>query len=174
MRDAIDVDAARRDVGRNQRRVAARFESFHGRRPLTLRSIGVQRRAADAVGMKAARQLVGAPLRAHEHEARAARSLEKSFQPGRFFVSRYHAPDVRDRARQSLDAPNTDDLRRSHDLARRLCDLLGHGRGKQQRLAIDRQRRDDAAHAWPEAHIEHPIGFVQHQHFETLEVGRVA
>ena len=89
-------------------------------------------------------------------------------------MSRHHAPDVLDRARQALDAPNTDDLRRSHDLARRLCDLLGHGRGKQQRLAIDRQRRDDAAHAWPEAHVEHPIGFVQHQHFETLEVGRIA
>ena len=71
VRDAVDVEAAGRDVGRDERRVAARPEPLDGGRPVLLRPVGVQRRAADAARRQARRQLVRAALRADEHERRA-------------------------------------------------------------------------------------------------------
>ena len=49
-----------------------------------------------------------------------------------------------------------------------------HRGGKQQRLPLRRKLRDDFANVVDEAHIEHPIGFIQHEDFYLAEPQRVA
>ncbi len=45
-------------------------------------------------------------------------------------------------------------------LMRQMHDVAGHGGGEEQRLALLRQRRHDAAHVLDEAHVEHAVGLV--------------
>jgi hypothetical protein len=66
---------------------------------------------------------------------------------------------------------------RRHGDARRIAqhvrgeigDLARHGGGEQQRLALLRELRDDRADVVDEAHVEHAVGFVEHQHFDLVE-----
>ena len=52
-------------------------------------------------------------------------------------------------------------------------DLARHGGGEQQRLALLRQLRDDRADVVDEAHVEHAVGFVEHQHLDLVEAHAV-
>ena len=41
--------------------------------------------------------------------------------------------------------------------------------GEQQRLAISGRQRDELVHDRPEAHVEHPVGLVEHEHLDLAE-----
>ena len=70
---------------------------------------------------------------------------------------------------------------RRHRDARRIAqhvrgeigDLARHGGGEQQRLALLRELRDDRADVVDEAHVEHAVGFVEHEHFDLVEAHAV-
>ena len=55
-----------------------------------------------------------------------------------------------------------------------LGDGARHRCGKQQRLPLRRKLRDDLADVVDEAHIEHPVGFIEHEKFHLAETQRVA
>jgi hypothetical protein len=76
--------------------------------------------------------------------------------------------DLLDRAalRRDLDA-----LGVLQDLGRELCHVRRHGGGEQQCLALLGDRRHDAAHVLDEAHVEHAIGFVEHEEADMSETG---
>src|SRR6516162_7967733 len=50
-------------------------------------------------------------------------------------------------------------------LIRERGDRARHRCGKQQRLPLRRKLRDDFANDMDEAHIQHPVGFIEHQEF---------
>jgi hypothetical protein len=52
-------------------------------------------------------------------------------------------------------------------------DLVGEGRREQQGLALFRDQRDDLLDVADEAHVEHAVGFVQHQDFDAGQVHRL-
>ena len=52
-------------------------------------------------------------------------------------------------------------------------DLVGEGRGKQQVLALLGQQREDLLDVADEAHVQHAVGFVQHQDFDVRQVHRL-
>ena len=62
----------------------------------------------------------------------------------------------------------------SQHLVREVGDGRGHGGGEQQGLALCRQLRDDPADVVDEAHVEHPVGLVQHEDVDPVEPQRVA
>ena len=68
MRDAVDVDAARHDVGRDQHRVAAALETLEGLFALLLGAVGVHDRALDAVLGELPLEAVGTVLGAREDQ----------------------------------------------------------------------------------------------------------
>ncbi len=75
-----------------------------------------------------------------------------------------------------LDAVDRDNLRRHFDahrltqhVGREPCDILRHGRGKQERLPLPRQPGDDLAHIMDETHVEHAVGFVQHEMLHIVQ-----
>ena len=51
-----------------------------------------------------------------------------------------------------------------------LADRGRHRRREHQRLALGRQRREDAADVGQEAHVEHAVGLVEHQDLEAGEI----
>ena len=55
------------------------------------------------------------------------------------------------------------------ELLRELLDRRRHGRRKQQRLPRLRQLRADFLDVRDEAHVEHAVGFVDHQQFAAVE-----
>ena len=64
-------------------------------------------------------------------------------------------------------------FRLAQELLRQLQDFGRHRGREEQRLPLRRKRREDPLHVGPEAHVQHAVRFVQHQHFEAREVGRV-
>ena len=53
-------------------------------------------------------------------------------------------------------------------------DVLRHGGREQQRLALERQLGDDLADGMDEAHVEHAVGFVEHQDLDLVKRQPVA
>ena len=53
-----------------------------------------------------------------------------------------------------------------------LGDFLRHRRREEQRLPLLRQHGDDLLDVVDEAHVEHAVGFVEHQHFDLVEAQR--
>ena len=60
VRDPVDVESARRDVGRDEDLVLTAPEAFHGGCPLLLRAIRMQRRGADTEPLQPSRKAFGA------------------------------------------------------------------------------------------------------------------
>ena len=58
------------------------------------------------------------------------------------------------------------------ELACQRLDLARERGGKHQRLALFGQLRVDAAHRGDKAHIEHPVGLIQHPHPHVVEPHR--
>ncbi|MOA27738.1 hypothetical protein D3C78_1486310 [compost metagenome] len=65
-------------------------------------------------------------------------------------------------------------LRVLHELLGQLADIVRVGGGEHQRLALARAGAHDADDFLDEAHVQHAVGFVQHQRFHAAEVQRFA
>ena len=59
-------------------------------------------------------------------------------------------------------------------LAAELGDVLRHGGREHQRLPLRRKLGDDLPDVVDEAHVEHAVGFVEHEHLDAGEPQRVA
>ena len=68
MRDAVHINAARRNICRYKHGDYARLEILQRPQPLVLRTVGVQRRCLDAFAFKMARNAIRAVFHAREHE----------------------------------------------------------------------------------------------------------
>ena len=70
--------------------------------------------------------------------------------------------------------PSAIDHRIAEHLAGQRLDRRGHGGGEEHRLAARRQLLQDPAHVGQEAHVEHPVGLVDHQDLDAAQrrVGR--
>ncbi len=80
-----------------------------------------------------------------------------------------------------LDSFDRRGVRRDRDLDRVAQHLRGefgdgarHRRGEHQRLPLGRKLGDDFADVVDEAHVEHAVGFVEHETFDVAETQRIA
>ena len=55
-----------------------------------------------------------------------------------------------------------------------LCDGAGHRCGEEQRLPLRRKLCDDLADVVDETHVEHPVGFIEHQMLDIAQPQRIA
>ena len=84
-------------------------------------------------------------------------------------VARHRIDGVRHRARRLRAAAHLNDDRLAQILPRQRLDFGRHRRAEEQRLPIARDFGDDAIDLRREAHVEHAIRFVEHEHFEIVE-----
>ena len=77
-----------------------------------------------------------------------------------------HLTDALGRGRLALDVERH---RVMQHVLRQALHFRGHGGAEEQRLALLRQAREHAADIGQEAHVEHAVGLVDHQHVERVE-----
>ncbi len=141
---------------------------------LVLRLVAVNGLGRDAGLVEAAHHLVGAVLGAGEDQRTVDRLAAQHFGQDRRLGG---AIDVND---PLLDAFDGRGLRRDRDLGGIAQHLLGqfrngprHGGGKEQGLPSRGKFGDDFADVVDEAHVEHAVGFVEHQPLDAVEAERV-
>jgi len=59
-------------------------------------------------------------------------------------------------------------------LVRDAIELRGHGRREHERLALPGHEPEDPLQVGSEAHVHHPVRFVEHQHLDEIEAEREA
>ena len=168
MADARHVDAARRDVGRDEDLHLARAELAERALALRLALVAVDRVGGDAVAREQADDAVGAVLGAGEHQRAIDLDLLEHHRQQRLLLGLLDESDA------LLDALGRGRLggdlhfhRLLDELAGELADRLGHGRREEQRLALGRQLSDDALEGVDEAQVHHLVGLVEHEDLEA-------
>jgi hypothetical protein len=58
------------------------------------------------------------------------------------------------------------------DFVGKALNIIGHGCGKQQRLAFDWHVLDDLPNIRQESHVKHTVCLVQHEHFQMRQIDR--
>ena len=173
VRDVGNVDAARRDVGRDEHANVPHHEVVQRTLARVLRLIAVKCRSTDAGHAKAFGNAIRAALRARENDdALAGFVSEDRMQPALLF----RCADDHDLL---IDAVDHDRLRREVDAIRflqnvisELLDFDRHGRGEERRAPSFGKHRDDFLDVANEAHVEHAVGFVEHERLNARQIAR--
>ena len=172
------VEPARRDIGGDEEVGSLRTEALHHPVALILRQPAVQRLGAHAAAVEHLRQLVHLRARAAEHD-RGDGALDVEDAPERRLLVRArhdvrHLPYLRGIARGhhlALDA----DVHRIAQVRRGDRGDARRQRGREERrLSLRRRGGEDRLEILGESHVEHLVGFVEHQHSHALEPQRLA
>jgi hypothetical protein len=174
VRDAVHVDAAGRDVGGHERVHVARLEARERLLALGLRLVAVHRHGRHGVLAQALDQPVGAALGAHEDQRAAALGITELVHQ-RAHLCVVLEMDEAVRHGHLVLGPG-----RMHVALGVPCVCLGHAAGlalerggEEERLALLGDLGHDPVDSGLEAHVEHPVGLVEHEHLHVLQ-GQVA
>ena len=167
------VDSTRRDVGSDQHLIRAVFKTGQRLGALRLRSIAVNTLGFYPVRHELRGQTVRAVLRAREHQRLGhVAALEEFHQECTLELLRDRIDRLRNafgRRRLTLEIER-DGL--VQHLLRQRRDWRGHRGAEEQRLPLAvRQVTQNLLDVGQEAHVEHAIGFVQHQELKLVELG---
>ncbi|MNT29349.1 hypothetical protein D3C72_1650840 [compost metagenome] len=164
-----NIQPARGHVGGDQRVDGAALEAIQRLHALGLGLVAVDRGGVDALALQVPRQARAADLAVDEDDALARQALVgtllEQVHHRRLLVAILdlvhglaHVLVGRVAARH-LDGDRLFQVAGGQPL-----DFRRERGGEQQRLALRRQQVDDALQVRQEAHVEHAVGFVQHQH----------
>ena len=164
---------ARRDVGRDEHPHRSRLEILQRAQPLILRTVRMDRAGFDPAALEPARDAIGAVLGASKNEngieLRIAQQVEKK---SRLQMGTHVVNELGDRVRRVRAPADLNNLGRALELVRQFFDLARERRGEHERLPLLRQRFHDLPDRRKKTHVEHAIGFIEHEKFEPGEIGR--
>ena len=171
VRDLIDVDAARRDIGGDQHADFRAAELLECAFALALALVAVDGRDADAVVFQMLGDLVGAALRAGEDKRALQVDVAEKFDKHRTLLVTLDVNDaLRHPLRRGRRRGDRHFDRMMQQFAGQLADFAGHRGREEQVLALAGQLRDDLADRLQEAEIKHLIGLVEHEDFGAREI----
>ena len=171
MADAVDIEAASRDIGCHQHPRAAAAKPFQGSLAGILRLVAV-----DGVGRHSGRRdLLGHPIRtvlgAREHQHAGQLLVVQQFAQQIGLVRAVHEiHELAHRFHRAGRRRYLHALRLIQDLCGQTGDVGRHGRGKQHRVAAHRQPADDLLHIVDEAHVEHAVRFIENEVGDAAEL----
>src|SRR5581483_1307541 len=169
VRDAVDVDPAGGDIGGNQYPIIAVLESAERLIALILAAIAVNGGRLDPLLRQPSGQTIGAMLSAGEYQEGTLFAAQHFVQEVElailfdFIEAQVHFRDGFGGG-TDLDANGVGDVG-FHQVFDRTFDRGGEEHG----LARGWDRRQDSFDGGKEAHIEHAVGFVQHQDFDGTQ-----
>ena len=168
VRDVVNVDAARSHVGGHQHVDLSGAERTKGLLACTLAEVAVHGAHGEtAFGELIARFLCATLGLGEHHRELAAIGLQDAREEFDL-VHGVHAPhmllDRIDRGVLVAWIAGADVRGVRHVATRKIDDLPGHRRGEQHRLALVGDHRHDALDIGQEAHVEHFVGLIEHQH----------
>ena len=173
VRQLVDVDAARRDVGRDEHLQVAALEFGQRPRARALALVAVDRHRGDVVLEQMLDEAIGAMLHAREDEHLVpVVVLDEMDQQVLLHLAADRMHLLRDRFRGLVAARDLDQHRRIQETVGDRLDLVAEGRRKQQALLFRRQHREHLLDVVDEAHVEHAIGLVEHEDLDVREVER--
>jgi len=173
--ESIDIDAACGHLGGDEDPHAAILEVIEGGDALRLRAVAVNGSDADAVTGQLAGQSIGPVLGAHEDERRGDAVAGDEVAERRPLVRVLHAEhDVLDQRSCRVRGRDLDRGRFLEEGLRQALDRIGEGCREEQALTLGREQRDDGANVIDEAHVEHPIGLIEHEELDGTEVDTAA
>ena len=171
MRNAVHVESPGRNIRGHEHPDGTAFETFQRAITLALRAVGMDRCCANALLIQAPRDLVGAMLGAREDEhAFHLLAFERMEQQSRFGLLSDSIEMLFDGFHRIASLPDFDGLRIAKDLCRKRGDLVRHRGREEHRLPVGRQRCNDGADVVYEPHVQHPVGFIQHEHLNRAEI----
>ncbi len=174
VRELLDVDAARGDVGRHEDAVLAALEAGERLGPLRLGAVPVDPLARHVLLLQEVGEAVGAVLRPREgDDAPDLAPREELEEELRLQLLRHRVDGLRDADGGSRLALQVDRRRGVEDVARELGDRAGHRRREEQVLPLGGEVPQDALDVGEEAHVEHPVGLVDDEDLQPVEL-RVA
>ena len=175
--DALHVDAAGSHVGGDQDAQLAALQLRQRAGALALVHVAVQGGGGKALVGQAVGQIVGAALGRREDDGLVQRGVAQHVVQQLHLVAGVVRVQqaLRDVGVLFLGAGDLDALRFAHHARGQLGDGAVQRGREQQRLAAFRQAADDGLDIFDEAHVQHAVGFVQHQrvHGVQLDAARV-
>ena len=173
MGQLADIDAAGGDIGGYQHLGLAGLEVFQRGDAGGLALVAMDGRSRDALLGEVFCDLIRAVLGAAEHQRIHHRGLQVLDEPGQqeFLVALFHMIQaLLDAVHGAGHRVHLDKGGLAQDAGRQLLDLGGHGGAEHQVLALPGQLCDHLFHVMHKAHIQHPVGFVQHKDLKVRQV----
>ena len=171
VRQVVDVDAACRDVGRHQGPDVAALEAGQRLRARSLALVAVQCQRLDAVLDQVFSDVVGAEFGAREDQHLTPVVFGNDVRQQRFLLA------ATDRVDQLRDALHRGVARRHLNAQRvfqqrggEFADLIAEGGREQQALLVLGHHGQHFFHVMDKAHVEHAVGFVEHQDLYLTEI----
>ena len=166
------IDAAGEHVGSHEHVGFAFAEIVQRAAALRLAAVGVDRFGRNADATQAFAAVIGSALGSSEDDnAIAALFLDERIQQLGLLATRGFDYVLVDFVGGFAAVRDFHDGRVVQDAEHGFVLAAVDGRAEQQRLAIFWRGFDDALHLRPKAHVEHAVGFVEHQHLYLGEVG---
>ncbi|CAB3722382.1 hypothetical protein LMG3441_03947 [Achromobacter kerstersii] len=174
LRQLVDVQATGGDVGRDQHRHGAVLEAGQRTGAGGLALVAVDRGGGQAVLDQLFSQAVRAVLRAREDQHLMPAAFTDDVADQVALVVLFDQVNcLRDEFRGGVARGDRDFARVVQDAARQRADFVRERGREQQVLALLGQQRENLADVADEAHVQHAVGFVQHQDFHARQVNRL-
>ena len=170
----LDVEAPRRDVRGDEHAHLVGLEALQGLDARVLALVAVDRGGVDAVLLELVGEAVGAVLGlAEDEDLLPVVRLDQVREQVALALGIDEVRPLRDRFGRRVAARHLDRERVVQELRRKPADLVGERGREEQRLPLARQQVEDALDVGDEAHVQHAVGFVQHQDRDLAQVHRL-
>ena len=171
VRQVVNVDTARSNVGCYQSAHIAALEAGKrlGTRGLAL--VAVQCHGSDAVLFQKLRHVVGAELGTGEYQHLApVVFLDDVGQQGFFLAASHGVDHLGNALHGGVAGGDLHALRVLEQAIGQVTNFVTEGGREQQALLVFGHQGQHFFHVMDEAHVQHAVGFVQHQHLHLAEV----
>ena len=166
--DAGDIDAAGGDIGSDEDADFAGFEGFEGAEAMILGFIGMEGGDFEARGFEFAGDAIGAVFGSGEDEDGIVGGIgEEGDEEGEFEVAADFVDGLGDGFCGVGASTDLDGGGLVKELVGEGFDFWGEGSGEEEGLAFFGEGANDSADAGEEAHIEHAIGFIEDEEFDS-------
>ena len=171
VRQLVDIQAAGGDIGGHQDAHLVRLEVGQGLGARVLALVAVDRDGRQAVLIEVFGEAVGAVLGASEHQHLFPGALgDQVGEQGTLVAGGQVEHALFDALDRGVRRRHLNALGVAQQLAGQVGDVLGEGRREQQVLALRRQLGQNLLDVVDEAHVEHAVGFVEHEDFHVRQV----
>ena len=171
VRQLVDVEAARGDVGGDQHVELHALEVGQRPRARALALVAVDGGGADVGLVELLGQRVGAVLGAHEDQHLVPVVVVDQLDQQVALLRLVDVVDaLGDQVGGGIARRHLDQLRVAQQAVGEAADLVGEGGGEEQGLLLLRHQREHFFDVVDEAHVEHAVGFVQHEDLDARQV----
>ena len=166
------INAAGRHVGGDQHLAFPLTQAVQCPGALALIHVTMQRIHGKAFALQFLGQLLGLPLGGGEDDGLAKAGVVEAGTQQLATVPRVVDIDhvVIDRREGLFAALDGQPLRILQQLVGQVAHVMRDGGGEAHGLALGRQHFGNAEHIFGEAHVQHTIGLVQHQHLQARQI----